>query len=483
MSSPVVGGFTESSTPWQRRHQARVRWGDWTVVVVSIALTQLIAPFPPVVGGRLSALVGALAFIAIAWKLALRATRSDHLEILGSGRREYVRVTGALASVLAVVGMCDMLFEISHMKYFWMVLAGVGLVLTLGARWAANLVDEIGRRSGRRATSILVAGEASSVVTLIEFVNDNPGLGYRVVGACLPGTTLEHGPLIVGDHEIPVCGDLRSGTSAVETMQPDAVVLTSVDMYDHAAMRELSWRFASMNILVMIAAGQLADFGTRVSMREHAGLPMLHLDHPRYGRARSSAKRVFDVVLSILIVALISPVLIGCALAVKLGDGGPVFYRAERVGLDNRRFKMWKFRSMIVDADRMRDALADQQTGNGVLFKIEDDPRVTRVGRLMRRFSLDELPQLFNVVGGSMSLVGPRPPLPAEVAEYDDLVTKRMLVLPGMTGLWQVSGRSDLSWSRSVHLDLTYVENWSLAGDLGILFRTVRAVARADGAY
>ena len=160
-----------------------------------------------------------------------------------------------------------------------------------------------------------------------------------------------------------------------------------------------------------------------------------------------------------------------------------VFYRATRIGLNNQPFLMWKFRSMVVDADSMRASLAAVDEGAGVLFKVRDDPRVTRVGRFIRRYSLDELPQLFNVVDGSMSLVGPRPPLREEVEQYDGRVARRMLVKPGMTGLWQVSGRSDLSWEESVRLDLSYVENWSATQDLVILWRTARAVIGKDGAY
>lgn len=172
-----------------------------------------------------------------------------------------------------------------------------------------------------------------------------------------------------------------------------------------------------------------------------------------------------------------------CAIAVKLGSNGPIFYRAERIGVGNVPFDMWKFRTMVDGADQQKAALAQKNEGSGVLFKLRDDPRVTPIGKFLRRYSLDELPQLFNVVGGTMSLVGPRPPLRDEVEKYSGMVTRRMLVRPGMTGLWQVSGRSDLSWEESVRLDLTYVENWSIMQDAMILWRTARAVLGSDGAY
>jgi lipopolysaccharide/colanic/teichoic acid biosynthesis glycosyltransferase len=179
----------------------------------------------------------------------------------------------------------------------------------------------------------------------------------------------------------------------------------------------------------------------------------------------------------------LSPLFAGLALAVRLSSPGPVLYRQERVGLGGRHFTMLKFRSMVDGAHQQVAGLSDGNDADGLLFKIKHDPRVTPLGRHMRRFSLDELPQLINVLRGTMSLVGPRPPLPVEVARYDSAVSRRLLVTPGLTGLWQISGRSDLPWEEAVRLDLRYVENWSLALDLQILWKTARAVVRASGAY
>jgi exopolysaccharide biosynthesis polyprenyl glycosylphosphotransferase len=210
---------------------------------------------------------------------------------------------------------------------------------------------------------------------------------------------------------------------------------------------------------------------------------MLHIDKPRYEGANRFLKACVDRVGAVLLLFLLAPVLIACALAVKFSSAGPVFYRAERIGLGNAPFQMWKFRSMVDGADAQKPALFAVTDGNGVLFKMREDPRVTGVGRFLRRYSLDELPQLFNVFSGAMSLVGPRPPLREEVDVYCGPVARRMLVRPGITGLWQISGRSDLTWDESVRLDLLYVENWSIMQDLVILWRTLRAVFTADGAY
>jgi len=180
---------------------------------------------------------------------------------------------------------------------------------------------------------------------------------------------------------------------------------------------------------------------------------------------------------------LLAPLFFGLALAVRLSSPGPVFHRQTRHGRHNRPFTMWKFRTMVADAEARREQLSTANESEGPMFKMRRDPRVTRVGHALRRTSLDELPQLLNVLRGDMSLVGPRPPLPDEVSRYDERELRRLAVRPGLTGLWQVSGRSDLSWQETVSLDLWYVDNWSVATDMGLLARTVRAVTDGRGAY
>jgi exopolysaccharide biosynthesis polyprenyl glycosylphosphotransferase len=210
-------------------------------------------------------------------------------------------------------------------------------------------------------------------------------------------------------------------------------------------------------------------------------MPFLHLEKPQYEGATRWGKVVFDRTFAGAAVLALTPILIAAAIAVKVSSAGPVLYRSERIGVGGVPFEMLKFRSMVVDAEEIKQQLTSD-TG-GVLFKMKDDPRVTRVGRVLRRFSIDELPQLLNVLRGDMSIVGPRPPLRSEVEAYDEGVGRRLLVKQGITGLWQVSGRSDLSWDDTVRLDLDYVENWSLMRDVQIIWRTLRAVVRSDGAY
>jgi exopolysaccharide biosynthesis polyprenyl glycosylphosphotransferase len=207
------------------------------------------------------------------------------------------------------------------------------------------------------------------------------------------------------------------------------------------------------------------------------------MDHPDLTGARQAIKSLFDRMVAATAVFLLSPLFIAIALAVKFGDGGPVLFRQVRVGRNSRPFNVYKFRTMVPGADKMKAELEQLNEGTGVLFKIKDDPRITKAGSWLRRYSLDELPQLFNVVLGQMSLVGPRPALPEEAAEYGDTVRRRLAVRPGITGLWQVSGRSDLPWDEAVRLDLRYVENWSFALDLQILWKTWSAVIKGEGAY
>jgi exopolysaccharide biosynthesis polyprenyl glycosylphosphotransferase len=220
-----------------------------------------------------------------------------------------------------------------------------------------------------------------------------------------------------------------------------------------------------------------------LSIRPIAGLSLLHLERPSASGGRLIGKAVFDRLVGGLVLVAVLPLLSIIALAIRLTSSGPALYRQTRIGAGGREFQMIKFRSMVADADVQRARLLELSEGNGVLFKMRKDPRVTRVGAVLRRFSLDELPQLFNVIRGDMSLVGPRPPLPEEVAAYSDDAIRRLRVKPGVTGLWQVSGRSDLNWEESLRLDLRYADNWSMALDLSILWRTVRAVVKGEGAY
>jgi exopolysaccharide biosynthesis polyprenyl glycosylphosphotransferase len=252
---------------------------------------------------------------------------------------------------------------------------------------------------------------------------------------------------------------------------------------DGPMLRRLAWELERDDIDLIVSASLVDTAGERITMRPVDGLPMMHVEHPHLTGGRRLVKAVFDVSLAALLLVVLAPVFLAIALLVKLDTGGSVFFRQTRVGRGGEGFKMVKFRTMHVDAEHRLDAIRAHNESSGVLFKIREDPRVTRTGRWLRRYSLDELPQLINVLLGDMSLVGPRPPLPTEVEQYPQDMRRRLVVKPGMTGLWQVSGRSDLGWDESIRLDLQYVENWSLTIDMVILMRTAMVVMRGSGAY
>lgn len=266
--------------------------------------------------------------------------------------------------------------------------------------------------------------------------------------------------------------------------QAQAVLITDTEHLGHESLRDLTWQLEGSGIDVLLSPNVLDVSSGRLTLDDVSGMPLLHLSEPQYAGAGRFGKTLFDCVGSALIIAACSPLLMAAALAVKLTSAGPVFYRQERVGKDGRTFAMIKFRSMRLGADaELANLLAAEGKSLAELPKLSQDPRLTQVGAFLRRYSIDELPQLFNVVKGDMSLVGPRPQRDFEVANYDHVATRRLTVRPGMTGLWQVSGRSNLSYEEAIRLDVHYVENWSITSDLMILWRTVRAVAASDGAY
>jgi exopolysaccharide biosynthesis polyprenyl glycosylphosphotransferase len=289
-------------------------------------------------------------------------------------------------------------------------------------------------------------------------------------------------PVAPTDH-VPVYPDDDLG-AAIAASGADTVVLAAAERLGAHGVRELSWQLEKLEVDLVVSPGMVGLAGPRLTMRPVADLPLIQLDKPQYDGAKRFQKRAFDVSFSLLVLVAALPVLAVAALAVKLTSKGPVFYKSERIGMNGTPFQMIKVRTMVDDADQQRITLVRlNEADGGVLFKIRRDPRVTQVGRFLRRYSIDELPQFVNVLRGEMSVVGPRPPLPSEVRIYDDQIRRRLLLRPGITGLWQVSGRSDLSWDESVRLDLSYVENWSMMNDLVIALKTAGAVLSATGAY
>ncbi len=404
--------------------------------------------------------------------LGLSGTRGHR--VLGTGPEEYKLIATATLRLFGLVAIVAYLFQIDVARGYILIAFPFGIAVLTFSRWIWRQWLRSERRNGRYASKVLLVGSELTATHLARELARHPESGYNVVGACLPSGSI--GGYLPGT-KVPVCGNMTMVLAALETTGADTVTITSAEELTPKGIRELSWSLEAGSHHLIVAPSLTDIGGPRIHTRPVAGLPLIHVETPRYGGLKHFAKRTFDILGAAFLLLVVSPVLIGVAVLVKTSSAGSVLYRQERVGLNGHHFDMLKFRSMKVDADAELQALLNLQgTTDQPLFKVRDDPRVTRVGSVLRKYSLDELPQLFNVLGGNMSLVGPRPQRDGEVALYDAAAHRRLLLKPGMSGLWQVSGRSTLSWEDSIRLDLYYVENWSMVGDLVILWRTFRAV-------
>jgi exopolysaccharide biosynthesis polyprenyl glycosylphosphotransferase len=419
------------------------------------------------------------AVLTVGWLLALQIAGAYELRQVSTGASECQRV---LRAALGLAGGLAIIAYLSHMvvgRPFIAIVIPLGAVLQTFARLAVRRGVYARRTRGEWTNAILAVGTSESVRHLVEVTRRNRYAGLVVVGACVEDaeTMSEIAP------GVPVLGDVQHAAAIAEQVNADVVAVAGSGLGPRR-IRELGWQLEGTGRNMVMAPGLTEVAGPRVHVTPVDGLPLMWVDQPQFTGLTRIAKRAMDLVGALLLTILGAPLLLLIGLAVRLTSSGPALYASIRSGANGQLFKVYKFRSMYRDADARRDELLSRnEVDGGVLFKLRDDPRVTPVGRLLRKFSLDELPQLINVLLGSMSLVGPRPPLPDEVEQYHSHVHRRMLVKPGMTGLWQISGRSDLSWDEAVRLDLYYVENWSLALDLAIIVRTIWAVLRSRGAY
>jgi exopolysaccharide biosynthesis polyprenyl glycosylphosphotransferase len=398
--------------------------------------------------------------------------------ILGMGSDEYRRVLNAGVHFLAVVALAHFLGRLVIARGFVGVLIPVALVLTLLARVGLRVWLHRQRRQGRYVHRLLLVGTPAAVVEVGQHLVRSEWSGFLLAGLCVD---TDAPALAIGGRSVPVVGGPSDLVRAVSTTRADAVALTTEST--PGELRDLSRDLATTEVELLVAPAVADVAGPRTVARDVAGLPLLHVEEPTFTGPQRVAKEVFDRVSALVALLVLAPVFAAVALAVRLDSPGPVFFRQTRVGRDGRRFRMVKFRTMVVGADRLRADLEHRNEADGLLFKLRVDPRVTRTGRLLRRYSVDELPQILNVLRGEMSMVGPRPPLPTEVDLYEGHVNRRLLVKPGITGLWQVSGRSDLPWDEAVRLDLYYIDHWSPTMDITIMAKTFSAVVRGAGAY
>ncbi len=402
------------------------------------------------------------------------------MSFLGTGSEEYRRVFGASLRFLAIVATLAFLFKIELARGFVGVAIPLAAILALGGRYAAR--RWLHRRRWRRGScmkGVVVAGSDRGIREIVRALRAAPFVGYSVIGVCTPGG---RDAITVEGDRLPVLAGTDQIVESALSVGADAIVVADEQTVSIDALRSLAWQLEGSGVGLLVAPAVTDVTGPRISMRPVSGIPLVSVDEPELSGVRRLVKSAFDRSAAIVALLVASPLLLAIGLAIRLSSEGPALFRQVRIGLGGRHFVMWKFRTMTVDAEERLEEVRHLNEHDGLLFKIADDPRMTRFGRFLRRWSIDELPQLWNVVRGEMSIVGPRPPLPHEVERYDLEVRRRLLVKPGLTGLWQVSGRAGLSWDEAVRLDLHYVENWSPSLDAVILAKTIVAVLRRRGA-
>lgn len=469
---------------WQSRYPRRlavidaviILWATTGALVVRFGLVESDAD--PLVTYALLTVV-----LSIAWWLMLAAWGTRNPRVLGAGPEEFKSVFAASLWLFGLVAILSYAFKYDTARGYVGLALPAGVIGLLAGRWFVRQLLRIERRKGLSSSNVLVVGDPESVDHLVTSLRKTPNAGYKPVAAYLigqgsnpPGAGLA----------VPIAGrkpEVGRILEAIERSSADSVAISSGSNLPPRVLRQLGWELAARDIRMILAPALTDVAGPRIHTQPVAGLPLVHVSTPKLTGGKRVAKRLFDVLASGMLILVLSPLLLTIAVLVKITSPGTILYSQERIGVRRTTFRMLKFRSMHSDADaKLQELLEGQGTSGMPLFKVENDPRITPLGKVLRKYSLDELPQLFNVLSGSMSLVGPRPQREGEVALYDDAAHRRLYVSPGMSGLWQVSGRSRLSWEEAIQLDLYYVENWSLTQDLVILFRTFSAVFTGRGA-
>lgn len=485
-SSPV----TALSMPWtslaraERRAvwaPARTRRRRWVLLIyvldALVICSWLVGASGAAIANTKVAQLPAVAMVALLWIAVLSLKGARQPQILGVGSDEYKRVLEASLLTAGLVAIS--VLAIGEPLRAELVLLGVlpGMVTICLERWLLRRILHFRARRGAVLSRVVVVGAATDIAYLVRQIRNKSASVYEVVAAVEDtGSSLQLPGVFVSYN----FDDLDS---LIEAHGADAVMVAGHLQAGSAAVQNLGWDLETTGTELILASSLTNVAGPRIKLRPVEGLPLIHVDPPSFTGTRWWIKRLIDVVFSTVALVVLCPLLGVIAVAVYLDSPGPVIFAQRRVGKAGEDFVMYKFRTMVADAEQRLDELKNFNEGAGPLFKLHQDPRVTRVGTFLRKFSLDELPQIFNVLRGDMSLVGPRPPLRNEVEAYEYRTFRRLLIRPGLTGLWQVNGRSDLSWEESVRLDLYYVENWSVLGDVIIMWHTFKAMVRPAGAY
>lgn len=411
------------------------------------------------------------------WLVGLWSHRLYEPSRMASGDTEPARVFQAalVSGGLVVVGAFVVGIALPRSWALWA--GAAGLVALEGGRALRRAAVRALARRGFVTHRTLVVGTNAEARSIARSLRRQRWLGFEPVG--FVATEAGFGHSVDG---LPVVGRTEGLLGAIDAVGASAVMVASSSV-DAARLPALFRRLQAAKVDVRVTAGLGAVAASRVAVDPLDGVAVLSLRPAELSGAQAAVKRAVDIVGSLVLLVLTAPVMVAIAAAIRLTSGPGVLFRQQRVGRGGKPFTIYKFRTMVCDAEERLAGLIDLNDADGLLFKLVEDPRVTPIGARLRRWCLDELPQLFNVLRGDMSLVGPRPPLPSEAARYDEWVAGRLRVKPGITGLWQVNGRHELSFDDYVRYDLYYVENWSLALDLWILASTLPAVASGRGAW
>ncbi|WP_022900962.1 sugar transferase [Humibacter albus] len=467
---------------WSRAYRSRLVMSDAFIVTASVAAAFVLRfGFKSDDLGGLDELYWLITLAVVAtWLILLSAFRTRDPRVIGVGFTEYRRVVSASAFAFGSLAIVFLVGKVEIARGFFVLTLPIGVAALTISRWLWRQWLSKQRANGRYLSRALVGGSASDVAYVIDQLQRNSGATYHVVGAAIADAAEVDSSQDLG---APVVAELSNLAMAAANLHVDTVILAGQPSDDRGFVRDLSWKLEGAATDLVLAAGLTDVAGPRIHFRPVEGLPLIHVEIPQFDGTKHVLKRALDIVLSGIALVVLSPLFLVLALLVRMDSAGGAFFSQQRVGRNGNTFTMHKFRSMVTSSESDLSQLVAANEGAGLLFKMKSDPRVTRIGRILRKYSLDELPQLWNVFVGDMSLVGPRPPLPREVAAYEHHVHRRLFIKPGLTGMWQINGRSDLSWDESVRLDLYYVENWSLMGDLIILWRTVKVLVNPVGAY
>ena len=489
-SAPPIGTAINRTKPtWEKPYLRRLVFTDFLIVVALLGGSQIfwfgidnhhklgLAGFR---GDSSIPYWTASLVLGLAWLTVLKLYGTRDPRIVGSGFGEYARVADASFRLFGLVGIAALLLQFAPARGYIITAFPLGVVLIVASRWGWRQWLRAERRRGRQLVRVLLVGSPSSVEHVHTEFARRKYLGFEIVGACLPASSGR------GNHDqvpVPRLGDFDEVAEVARRERVHAVALAGSEELPPHDVRRIGWDLESTGVDLMVTPAITEVAGTRIHTRPVGGMPLMYVESPSYEGGKKIAKTVLDFSIAIIGLILVSPIMIGAAIAVRVSSPGPILFRQQRIGLNGEAFNIYKFRSMRASADaELAELLRAQGTADTPLFKVDNDPRITRVGAFLRKYSIDELPQLLNVVRGEMSLVGPRPQRAEEVALYDHAAGRRLLVKPGITGLWQVSGRSDLSWEDTVRLDLYYAENWSFTDDFVILLYTVKAVLQPSGA-